>query len=175
MSEAVELMALSMRQVRRQRAAYREEGAGGVAHGNRGRQAQNALDAQTAERVVALARQRYRGVNQQHLTELLEEEQQIRLSRSTVRRVLLRAGIRSPQRRRAPKHRRRRERKPREGMLLQIDGSPHNAAADNEDKEDPAVAVPRQAHGLRVTEEGGGSHARLTGGGTTPEPGRPGT
>ncbi len=125
MSEAAELMALSLRQVRRLRAAYREEGAGGLAHGNRGRPSSNALDARTAERVVALAKQRYAGVNQQHLTELLEEEEGIRLSRSTVRRILLGAGIRSPQRRRAPKHRRRRERKPQEGMLLQIDGSPH--------------------------------------------------
>jgi len=65
-------------------------------------------------------------VNQQHLTELLEEEQEIRLSRSTVRRVLLCAGIRSPRTRRAPKHRSRRERKPQEGMLLQVDGSPHD-------------------------------------------------
>jgi transposase len=125
MSEASELMALSLRQVRRLRTAYRDEGVGGLAHGNRGRPSSNALDVQTAERVVALARQQYRGVNQQHLTELLEEEQQIHLSRSTVRRILLCAGIRSPQRRRAPRHRRRRERKPREGMLLQIDGSPH--------------------------------------------------
>jgi len=79
-----------------------------------------------AQRVVALTRERYAGVNQQHLTELLEEEKQIHLSRSTVRRVLLRAGIRSPQTRRAPKHRSKRERKPREGVLLQVDGSPHD-------------------------------------------------
>ena len=124
MSEATELMALSLRQVRL-RSSYRTEGAGGLAHGNGGRQSHNALGGPTAERVVALTRQVYHGVNQQHLTELLEEEQQIHLSRSTVRRILLCAGIRSPQRRRAPKHRRRRKRKPREGMLLQIDGSPH--------------------------------------------------
>jgi len=97
-----------------------------LAHGNRGRQPRNAVDAELAQRVVALAKERYRGVNQQHMTELLEEEEQIRLSRSTVRRVLLRAGIRSPQTRRAPQHRSRRERKPREGMLLQVDGSPHD-------------------------------------------------
>jgi len=124
--EAAGLMQVSARQARRLRAAYRREGAGGLAHGNRGRQPRNAVDAELAQRVVALAKERYRGVNQQHMTELLEEEEQIRLSRSTVRRVLLRAGIRSPQTRRAPQHRSRRERKPREGMLLQVDGSPHD-------------------------------------------------
>lgn len=124
--EAAGLMQVSTRQARRLRAAYRREGAGGLAHGNRGRQPRNAVDAELAQRVVTLAKERYRGVNQQHMTELLEEEEQIRLSRSTVRRVLLRAGMRSPQTRRAPQHRSRRERKPREGMLLQVDGSPHD-------------------------------------------------
>jgi len=126
MSEAAGMMELSVRQARRLRAAYRREGAAAVAHGNRGRRPGNAIDAEVEEKVVALAKKRYEGVNQQHLTELLEEEQEIRLSRSTVRRMLLRAGIRSPQRRRAPKHRSRRDRKPREGMLLQVDGSPHD-------------------------------------------------
>jgi len=126
MDEAAGMMEVSVRQVRRIRAAYRGRGAAALAHGNRGRRPCNGVAAEVAERVVELTRERYRGVNQQHLTELLEEEQQIRLSRSTVRRVLLRAGIRSPQTRRAPKHRSRRERKPREGMLLQVDGSPHD-------------------------------------------------
>jgi len=126
MREAAEMMVLSLRQVRRLRRAYRIEGAEGLAHGNRGRRPRNAVDGEVAQRVVLLARERYRGVNQQHMTELLEEEQQIQLSRSTVRRVLQGAGIRSPQTRRAPKHRSRRERKPREGMLLQVDGSPHD-------------------------------------------------
>ena len=125
MGEAAGMMEVSVRQVRRIRTAYRREGASALGHGNRGRRPCNAIAAEVAEKVVELTRERYRGVNQQHLTELLEEEQQIRLSRSTVRRVLLRAGIRSPQKRRAPKHRSRRERKPREGIMLQVDGSPH--------------------------------------------------
>ena len=125
-AEGAEMMELSGRQARRLRAAYRREGAKALAHGNRGRRPHNALEDEVAQRVVALTRERYVGVNQQHLTELLEEDEGIRLSRATVRRVLLRVGIRSPQRRRAPKHRSRRERKPREGMLLQVDGSPHD-------------------------------------------------
>ena len=121
-----EVMGLSERQVRRLRAAYRVEGAAGLAHGNRGRLPHNARDPGVAQRVVTLTREKYLKVNQQHLTELLEEDEGIRLSRSTVRRVLLRVGIGSPRTRRAPKHRSRRERMPREGMLLQVDGSPHD-------------------------------------------------
>lgn len=43
-----------------------------------------------------------------------------------MRRILQAAGMSSPRRRRPPEYRVRRERMPREGMLLQVDGS-HNA------------------------------------------------
>jgi len=67
----------------------------------------------------------YARCNHQHFTELLAEREAIGLSRSTVRRCLLAAGLRSPRRRKAPRHRGRRERMAQEGMLLQIDGSPY--------------------------------------------------
>jgi transposase len=121
--EAAEVLTLSMRHVRRLLAAYRKEGAQALAHGNRGRRPRNALDEGLKEEVVELARSTYAGCNTQHFTELLAEREGINLSRSSVRLILLGAGIRSPRKRRAPKHRSRRERYPREGMLLQIDGS----------------------------------------------------
>jgi len=68
-----------------------------------------------AQRVVALTRGRYAGENQQHPAELLEEEQQIYLPRSMMRRVLLLTGIRTPRTPRAAKHRSRRGRKPGRG------------------------------------------------------------
>lgn len=73
-----------------------------------------------------LARDRYGGFNHCHLTEMLTEREGICLSRSTVRRILTEAGIRSPRKRRPPGHRSRRERYPCEGMLLQLDGSQHD-------------------------------------------------
>jgi hypothetical protein len=77
------------------------------------------------QQVVKLAMSKYTGFNQQHFTEKLEEEG-IELSRSSVRRILLKQGIQSPQKRRPPRHRSRRERYPQAGMLLQTDGSPHD-------------------------------------------------
>src|SRR4030042_168993 len=121
--EAAEVLGLSLRHVRRILAAYRKEGAAALAHGNRGRKPNNALDESLRKWVSKLAGSTYVGCNNQHLTELLAEREGITLSRSSVRRILLELGIRSPRRRRAPKHRSRRERYPREGMLLQIDGS----------------------------------------------------
>jgi transposase len=123
--EAAEALGLSVRQVRRLKAAYDQEGIRALVHGNRGRSSHFALASEVRARVVELARGRYAGCNDQHFTELLAEREGLTLSRESVRRVLRAAGIRSPRRRRAPKHRSRRERMPAEGMLLQIDGSRH--------------------------------------------------
>jgi len=123
---AGELLGLSERQVRRMLAAYREEGAAALVHGNRGREPANALGEDLRERVVELARTKYAGFNQLHMAEMLRDEEEMDVARSSVRRILLEAGIASPRKRRAPKHRSRRERYPKEGMLLQIDGSPHD-------------------------------------------------
>jgi transposase len=124
--QAVALLGISLRHVRRLMAAYRKEGAAAIAHGNRGRKPQHALPATLKEQVVRLAQSRYAGCNTQHFTELLWEREEIRLSRSSVRRILLGVGISSPRQRRPPRHRSRRERYPQEGMLLQIDGSRHD-------------------------------------------------
>ena len=75
------------------------------------------------KQVVELAQNKYEGFNHQHLTEFLGEREGLVVSRSSVRRILLEAEIRSPKKRRSPLHRRRRERYAKERMLLQIDGS----------------------------------------------------
>ena len=49
----------------------------------------------------------------------------IDIARTTLRRILAGAGVKSPRRRRPPQHRVRRQRMPREGMLIQVDGSHH--------------------------------------------------
>jgi transposase len=119
-------LALSVRQVRRLMAGYRVDGAAALAHGNRGRKPLHALDDSVRQNVVELASTKYAGFNTQHFTEMLAEKERIALSRSTVRRTLRAAGLKSPRKRRAPKHRSRRERCPQEGRMLQIDGSSHD-------------------------------------------------
>ena len=106
-------------------AAYREEGAAALAHGNRGRRPANATPEGMADAVVRLARTKYTGVNHTHLSELLGEREGIEIGRSTLHRLLVSAGVSSPRSRRPPKHRVRRQRMSLEGMLIQIDGSHH--------------------------------------------------
>jgi transposase len=124
-AEGAAVLGVSVRQVKRLLAAYRQRGVAALAHGNRGKVASNAVEEETRQAVVALATGRYKGFNQVHLTEQLGEQEGIALSRSSVRRILGAAGIGSPRRRRAPQHRSRRERYPQAGMLAQIDASSH--------------------------------------------------
>jgi hypothetical protein len=112
-------------------AAYRKEGAAAFAHGNRGRLASNATSPAVRSKVIILAGERYRGVNHTHFTDLLAEREGIELSRSTVRRLLVGAGLASSRHRRPPRHRCRRERMPQEGMLVQVDGSHHQWLGEN--------------------------------------------
>ena len=125
MKEAAPLLGVSERQGWRVLAAYRKEGARGVVHKNRGRVPPNATSETIQQQVASLAQERYEGINHTHLTELLAEREGVMLSRPTLRRILVRAGLTSPRHRRPPQHRYRRQRMPQEGMLLQLDGSHH--------------------------------------------------
>ncbi len=125
LDQAAALMGLSPRHTRRILADYREKGSAAVAHGLRGRKPPNATPELVRSRVVHLAGTIYQGANHTHLAELLGEREGIDIGRTTLRRILVNAGLNSPRRRRPPKHRVRRQRMPREGMLIQLDGSHH--------------------------------------------------
>jgi transposase len=130
-AEAAQLLGVSERHIWRILAAYRKEGAAAIAHGNRGRLPMNATLTAVQTQVIALARERYQGVNHTHFTELLAEREGVHLSRSTVRRLLVKVGIPSTRQRRPPSHRYRRVRMPQEGMLIQVDGSRHRWLGDH--------------------------------------------
>ena len=125
LDQAATLMGVTTHHTRRMLAAYREKGVAAVAHGHRGRLPVNATPEAVIADVVHLARTRYAGANHTHLSELLAERESIDIGRTTLRRILVNAGLSSPRRRRPPKHRVRRQRMPQEGMLIQVDGSHH--------------------------------------------------
>ena len=140
-AQAAEIMGVSERHTKRLLAAYRKHGAAALAHGNRGRRPHNVVPEAAAADVVKLASNGYAGANHSHLTELLREREGIDLSRPTVRRILVKAGIGSPRSRRSQQHRFRRRRMPQEGMLLQIDGSQHPWLEDRGPKLTLLIAV----------------------------------
>lgn len=126
MGEAAMVLDISERQCYRIKARVKERGARGVVHGNRGRPCKRKVKERTVRQILKLAQGKYRGFNDHHLTEKLKEHEKIELSREKIRRLLRSHGIATPRKRRASKHRSRRDRRMAEGMMLQVDGSPHD-------------------------------------------------
>jgi transposase len=124
-TEAARSLGLSLRHVRRLLARLRQEGRRAVVHGNRGRPSARRLAEATRQQILALTRGKYAGLNTTHLTEKLQVDHGLPVSRVTVHRVLRAAGVARSRRRRPPRHRSRRERKAQAGLLVLWDGSPH--------------------------------------------------
>jgi transposase len=119
------LLGISVRQMKRLRRRMKERGVEGLLHGNRGKPPWNKTVSEKINRVLELARGRYGGLNDTHLTEKLKEKEKIALSRAAVRAILRQAGIAAVRKRGVKRHYKRRERKAQAGALLLWDGSPH--------------------------------------------------
>src|SRR3989442_1609244 len=125
-ASAAELLSLSVRHIKRLKRRLREGGEAALAHANRGRPSHRRLPERTRQAVLRLARTKYAGFNDHHLTEKLHEVEGLSLSRETLRRLLPKEGLGSPPKRRAPAHRQRRLSPSLAGDLVQLDGSPHD-------------------------------------------------
>src|SRR5450631_4020508 len=124
--EAARLLQLSERQVQRLKQRYRPDSIAWVQHGNRGRSMPWALPLPQQQLILSLARGKYQGFNDSHLTEKLRAEENLSVSRETVRRLLRAAKLSSPQKRRSRQYRSRRLPRPRFGMMALTDASRHD-------------------------------------------------
>lgn len=124
--EAARALGLSQRHVRRLRKRLGEEGARAVMHGNRSKPSPHRLGEDIRVKVVTLGAGRYAACNDSHFQELLLRDEGILVSRATIQRLRRQAGQTPKQRHRPPRHRSRRDRRPQEGVLLQVDGSLHH-------------------------------------------------
>jgi transposase len=122
--QAAVALRLSVRQVQRLKKRFGRDGAPGLAHQSRGRPSPNRLKADVREKVERLMATVYKGFNDTHLTEKLCDEEQLTISRESVRRIRRALGLPAQRPRRPPKARRRRPREAARGALVQIDGSP---------------------------------------------------
>lgn len=124
--EASRLLQLSERQVQRLKRRYRPDSIAWVQHGNRGRPMPWAFPLPQKQLILTLARGKYQGFNDSHLTEKLCSEEGLTVSRETVRRILRAAKLASPQKRRPRQYRSRRPPRPRFGMMVLTDASRHD-------------------------------------------------
>lgn len=128
--EAAEIAGMSVRNMQRKRQEYIEYGYTGLTDRRRGKTSYHRVAMATAERVLALYRDKYPDFNVRHFHEKLKEAEGIQLSYSWVKQALQGAGLVARRRKRGP-HRRRRPRRPMPGMLLHIDGSKHRWFQDD--------------------------------------------
>ncbi|MCO5067277.1 MAG: ISNCY family transposase [Kiritimatiellae bacterium] len=122
--DAADILRMSPRSLRRWKRRYEERGYDGLFDRRQGRPSPRRVAMSSAEQVLRLYRERYEGWNVKHYHEQLLEKHRIKLSYTWVKAALQGAGLVPKERRRTP-HRKKRERKPVPGMMLFMDGSPH--------------------------------------------------
>jgi hypothetical protein len=115
---------LTVRQFQRLKRRVERGGAPALRHRSRGQPSPRRLAAKLWAQVAELLTTIYAGFNDVHLTEKLREIHGLAVCRESVRRIRLGLGRPATRPRRAPRHRRRREREAASGALIQVDGSP---------------------------------------------------
>lgn len=124
--EASQILKRTPRSVYRMLAKVREKGPEGILHGNRDRVSPKRIPDNVRKRLVELALEKYRDINDTHLCEILGRNEGIAIGRETLRGILRDGQIPPKRKVRRRKYRSRRERREAFGMMLQIDASPHD-------------------------------------------------
>jgi hypothetical protein len=122
--EAAELLGMSERQFRRYRGRFEEEGEAGLVDRRLGKVSPKRIEAVEVERMLHLYRKVYRGWNVKHFHEHGLRDHRFSWGYTWTKTQLHTAGLVERAKRRGA-HRRKRERKPCEGMMLHQDGSRH--------------------------------------------------
>lgn len=123
--EAARIHGISYRQFKRILKGYREEDDRALMHGLRNKESNRRIPAQVREKAATLIQENYPDFGPTLACEKLWERDGIKLSRETVRKIMVSEGLRKP-RKKKERHRKKRERRPCFGELIQIDGSHHD-------------------------------------------------
>ena len=118
-------LGITHRQLKRVLKRFRQEGPVGLRSRQRGQASNRRLRTEVRQQVLDLARTRYVGFGPTLLQEKLLADAELTLSVESVRQLLIEAGLWRSRRRQREVHPPR-ERRPRFGELIQVDGSPHD-------------------------------------------------
>lgn len=124
--QAAQLLALSVRQVKRLCRSVREQGPQGLISRKRGRASHRRIAGERREHFVQLVRSRYADFGPQLAHEYLQREHGFEWSVETLRAWMVQAGLWQTRRRRAKRVHSPRARRECLGELVQIDGSHHD-------------------------------------------------
>jgi len=123
--EAARMLSLSVRQIKRLYRAYKAHGARGLVSQRRGKPSNNRLDAETQQKAIDLIYAHYRDFGPTLAHEKLTEKHKLRVSRESVRGMMIAEGLWKAKRAKKPSVHQMRERRACIGELVQIDGSDH--------------------------------------------------
>jgi len=126
-TDAAATLGIGDRQFRRAYKTWQEKGNASLIHGLCGKPSNNTPDAAFKKAVIAAYREKYKGFGPSFAAEKLAKIDGLVISPSALRLWLAQTGEWNiGQRIAPPPHRSRRERKPRFGQMVQMDGSPHD-------------------------------------------------
>jgi transposase len=123
--EAAERLGVCERKLRRLVRRWRLEGDGSVVSRRCGKAASNALCWAIRARLETILLEKYLDFSASLAAEKLASLEDLHVSRETVRQVQIKLDLHKPKARKARRAFQSRERRPRFGELIQIDGSPH--------------------------------------------------
>jgi transposase len=123
---AAKRVGLGKRQVRRLAKEFRLHGAKALIHGNRGKVSNRKIRDDIKHRALALVRKNYYDFGPTFAAEKLLEKHDISVSSETLRQWMISDGIWKPKSKKKQNNHPTRERRPRAGELVQIDGTPHD-------------------------------------------------
>jgi transposase len=124
--EAAERLGITARQVRRLMRAWRAGGDAGLVSKQRGRASPRRTQAEKRAKIEALLREKYPDFGATLAAEKLAELDKILVSHETVRQMQIKLKLWKPRLHKKKYIHQPRERRPRFGELVQIDGSPHD-------------------------------------------------
>jgi len=123
--EAATILGLSIRQIKRLWRKYQKEGAKGLISQRRGGASNNRIDAGVSQKALDLIKKKYADFGPTLAHEKLLEIHKIRISRESVRKIMITEGMWKPRRAKKSSVHQMRERRACLGELVQIDGSDH--------------------------------------------------
>ncbi len=116
---------VTVRQVKRLKKAYKQRGIDALIHGLRGRPSNHQVDHFLEQEIITLIKRDYRGYTPNFVFENLTQiEHHYQISYEKVRQIMVSEGLWIPKEVKEPIHHPLRARRPYEGELAQLDGSP---------------------------------------------------
>lgn len=134
-TKAAELLALSIRQIKRLKSNVIKSGASGLVHGNRGKPSNRCLPDLEKKKIIMLLNKYYADFGPTFACEKLAEKHKLRRDPKTIRQIMIQEELWSiKQKRKQCEHRAWRQRRACFGEMEQFDGSYHHWFEDRGEK-----------------------------------------